>query len=184
MQQSFGTDCGSGQLATATEGRIVSPMIESAEEFIRLRLSSEQSEYSRSALEPAAIEVWIELIEKHPDMRRWVIHNKTVPISILERLSRDSDVEIRQAVATKRKLTKELQWLLAHDVDEYVRQRIAYNAKSATEVLEALARGADYPALISRTRLAHPEDWQRRLPGRGAFQSATETEPPVTIDDA
>lgn len=61
-------------------------MIRSAEEFVALRDSEIKVEYDRSAMEEAPIAVWHEVIEKFPDHRRWVAHNKTVPVEILEML--------------------------------------------------------------------------------------------------
>src|SRR5689334_2460666 len=77
-------------------------MILSAEEFIRLRTSEVQAEYHRAAHEEAPAEVWWDLVRNYPDMKVWVVHNKTVPLSILEALSTDESVAVRGAVARKR----------------------------------------------------------------------------------
>jgi hypothetical protein len=113
-------------------------MIESAEEFIRMRNSEVRAEYVRSADEEASIEVWFEVIDRFPEMKQWVAHNKTVPVAILELLANDTDPRVRFEVATKRRLTLELFQLLASDTDESVRQRIAYNANTPTEILNKL----------------------------------------------
>src|SRR5262245_28059084 len=111
-------------------------MILTAEEFARLRYSDDPAEYNRAAHEEAPLEVWLAVIERYPDLREWVAHNKSVPLSILERLATDPDDKVRWTVATKRKLSHELQALLARDPDPTVRQRIACKAKCATDILE------------------------------------------------
>jgi len=114
-------------------------MIHSAEEFARLRRSELPEEYNRAGSEEAPLDVWLEVLEQFPNLREWVVLNKTVPISILERLARDSDPSVRATVASKRKLTEELQVLLAQDSDASVRHRLACNAKCSTEVRRQLA---------------------------------------------
>lgn len=113
-------------------------MINSAEEFLRLRCSENPDEYSRAANEDAPLDVWLDLISNHEEMKEWVIQNKTVPIEILEVLSHDNSVAIRTAIADKRKLTLALFEILSRDKDEVVRQRIAYNRKTPTPIIERL----------------------------------------------
>jgi hypothetical protein len=100
-------------------------VIESAEEFVRLRSSEDPEEYGLAAIEPAPEAVWLEVIARFPEMRPWVAHNKTVPLSILKILADDEDADVRAAVASKRKLSDELFIRLARDTDEGVRARIA-----------------------------------------------------------
>src|SRR3954469_7165755 len=114
-------------------------MIESAEEFVRLRSSSEPSEYLRAASDSAPIEVWLAVIAHYPEMRQWVAHNKTVPVEVLEILARDSDPAVRMGVAMKNKLSVELFEMLAQDGDKSVRQRVACNKNVPAAVLTRLA---------------------------------------------
>jgi hypothetical protein len=113
-------------------------VIESADEFYRLRTSTVMAEYLRAAHEPAPLHVWQDVIDRYPEMRFWVAYNKTVPIEMLEILARDADSHVRHMVAEKRKLPEHLQLLLARDSDESVRARIAYNAKVTRRALELL----------------------------------------------
>lgn len=137
----------------STDGQSV---IESAEEFVRLRTSEDPAEHGRAAHEPASEAVWREVAERCPEMREWVVHNKTVPLSILEELSADPDVRVRQAVAMKRKLSRVLFEQLAGDADEGVRLAIIRNAKTPLDILERLAR--DPSAFVASAAL----DWLRR----------------------
>ncbi|WP_184060366.1 hypothetical protein [Sphingomonas aerophila] len=129
-------------------------MIGSADEFVRLRTSDEPDEYRRAAMDEAPESVWLEVVQAYPEMRRWVAHNKTVPMSVLDLLAADQDEDVRIAVAQKRKLTADLFSQLSRDPSPNVRQRIASNAKTPTDVLERLASDADKSVAIeARTRL-------------------------------
>ena len=122
-------------------------MIDSKEEFIQLRASSQEMDHLRAAREPASNEVWMAVITDHPEMRVWVARNKTVPTPILRILASDSDVDVRLAVAMKNKLSQDLLALLAADEDPIVRQRIAYNKSLDRSTLETLAR--DQSTIVS-----------------------------------
>lgn len=114
-------------------------MIETADEFVRLRCSEKPELYLRSVNEPASEHVWKEVIEKYPEMRQWVAHNKTVPNSILAVLAGDSDPSVRHSVAMKRVLEFSLRERLASDPDDSVRLAIAMNKKTPLDVLRKLA---------------------------------------------
>jgi hypothetical protein len=130
-------------------------MIGTAEEFVQLRESDDPKEYVRAAHEHAPEAVWREVAERFPEMRIWVIHNKTVPLSILTELSADADVRVRGAVAAKRKLSRELFDRLALDPDESVRCAIIRNPKTPRDVLECLSHDpSEFVASSARNRLA------------------------------
>lgn len=118
-------------------------MIETAEEFVRLRTSTVGDEYRRAANDEAALPVWYDVIARYPDMRAWVAHNKTVPLEVLSELAGDSDPSVRRAVADKRKLTLDLFEALSRDPDASVRMRVAYNKKVPPKVIERLASDQD-----------------------------------------
>jgi len=65
--------------------------------------------------------------------------NMSVPIEILQLLSKDADPNVRCVVAGKRKLSRELFESLAADFDEGVRQRVACNKSVPTDLLERLS---------------------------------------------
>jgi hypothetical protein len=130
-------------------------VLESADEFYRLRTSTVMAEYHRAAHEPAPLHVWQDVIDRYPEMRFWVAYNKTVPIEMLETLARDADWRVRHMVAEKRKLPEHLQLLLAHDSHESVRARITYNAKATRRALELLKNDPWEPARVrAQERLA------------------------------
>lgn len=115
-------------------------MINSVDEFVRLRTSDNPDEYGRTIHESLEQNVWFEILNARPDMIFWVVQNKTVPLSVLEQLASHSDSTIRRAVARKRKLSQAIFDQLAHDPDEYVRLAIAMNAKVPRNLLLELAQ--------------------------------------------
>jgi hypothetical protein len=114
-------------------------MIESAEEFILLRGSSDRAEYERAAHDQAPEGVWLDVIRRFPEYRFWVAQNKTVPISVLQVLAADSSERVRGMVARKRKLPSQLVAFLAQDSSESVRAATARHRKASREVLSTLA---------------------------------------------
>lgn len=114
-------------------------MINSAEEFVRLRESDCSEEQWRAGTDEAPEAVWWDVLARYPHKRVWVVHNKTVPHSILEHLAFDPEPNVRSTVARKRKLSPQLQQALMRDTDERVRSGLANNKKCAQEVLTLLA---------------------------------------------
>jgi hypothetical protein len=109
-------------------------MITSADEFARLRQSDDGSEQFRASHASAPEAVWIDVTRRYPELRKWVAHNKTVPLAILRLLAKDEDRNVRWTVATKRKLDRDLFEMLADDSDESVRRAVANNAKCPQEL--------------------------------------------------
>ncbi len=120
-------------------------MIESAEEFKRLRESEVPEEYHRAAHEEADIQVWNEVLEKYPDLAFWVAQNKSVPLEILEELAKHPDSTVRDMVARKRKIPESLMITLATDEDESVRHALANNGKVTEKVLDILVKDSWQP---------------------------------------
>jgi hypothetical protein len=118
-------------------------MIDSAEEFVRLRSCENPDEYLRAAWEEAPLEVWFEVIEKYPDMRFWVAQNKTVTLEVLEILSDDPCWRVRHMVASKNKISEKIQLKLAKDCNPSVRQRIVFNKKATLAALQMLSLDED-----------------------------------------
>jgi hypothetical protein len=113
-------------------------VIESAEQFVSLRTSTDETLYQRAVNESATEEVWREVVASYPEMRVWVARNKTVPLDILATLAKDVDASVRHAVAMKRKCGPDILRDLAKDVDDSVRLRVALNPSTPKAVLEQL----------------------------------------------
>jgi len=133
-------------------------MIETADEFRRLRESGDPDEQRRATHDEAPAAVWQAVIASAPDLRVWVAPNKTVPSAILELLAADPDPRVRSMVAMKRALAPALQVRLAADPDEAVRHHLARNARATRAALERLASDA-WPVVAetARARLAAGE---------------------------
>ncbi len=126
-------------------------MIKTAEEFRSLRLSDSPEEYRRASTDYATEDVWTEVIERFPELRIWVVHNKTVPLSILQVLVNDQDPAVRAAVARKRKVPSDILGQLARDPEGQVRLAVARNRSTPKAVLESL--GSDpWDAISSAAR--------------------------------
>ncbi|GEM48141.1 HEAT repeat domain-containing protein [Deinococcus cellulosilyticus] len=113
-------------------------MIESAKEFVRLRNSDQPEEYHRATWEEAPVEVWMEVIEHHPDMVRWVAHNKSIPKELIRLLAQHPDSDVRFFIAAKRKTPQDVLQKLTRDLCDSIRMQVAVNAKSSRETLQIL----------------------------------------------
>ncbi|QNE77538.1 hypothetical protein F0344_25690 [Streptomyces finlayi] len=113
-------------------------MIETADDFVRLRNSSDPQQCCRAAAEEASVQVWTEVIDRYPEERVGVVQNKTVPLAVLELLIDDPDTRVRFMVTMKRKLSPDLLERLAHDADESIRMRVAQHRNTSRETLESL----------------------------------------------
>lgn len=130
-------------------------MIETAEEFVRLRSSDEAALYLRAASEAAPEHVWQQVIQEYPEMRKWVVLNKTVPHDILAQLANDDDPSVRHAVAMKRKLEPSILEQLANDDDASVRLAVAFNPKTPRHILIKLAQDQwERISEVARSRIA------------------------------
>jgi hypothetical protein len=126
-------------------------MISSSEEFISLRNSERQQDYLRAATDCASIEVWLDVINRFPEMRIWVAHNKMVPVEALLILSNDLDPDVRAAVAMKNKLSEEMLSRLAKDPDDSVRERVVFNKNTSIEIFKLLENDPS-PNISDRAR--------------------------------
>ncbi len=116
--------------------------ITSSDEYIAM-LDSEDTEINvQAAYVSASEEVWYNIIASYPEVKKWVINNKTVPHSILEYLANDPDDDIRRWVARKRKANEELLLRLATDPSESVRLAVAFNQSTPRSVLDILVADA------------------------------------------
>jgi hypothetical protein len=118
-------------------------MILSANEFVELRSSEDPDLYRRAAAEPAPMEVWLDVIARYPEYRRWVAHNKTIPDDIIRVLASDQDAEVRWTIAAKRRTPGDVLRVLGADPDASVRARVANNPKTPPALLRELCEDID-----------------------------------------
>lgn len=114
-------------------------MINSPEEFIKLRNSNIPAEYNRAKIEDASIDVWFDLIQSYPDMRVWVARNKTIPREIIVYLSKDSDPIVRHTICSKYPLDTDIYLLFSQDPDEGIRSRLTFNKKLTLSILKEMS---------------------------------------------
>lgn len=130
-------------------------MIRSVAEFVKLRNSEDPADQTRASTDDADEKVWLFVIEHHPDLRKWVAHNKTVPLSIIRLLIDDPDPVTRSWVARKRKLDRAAFVALSTDVDEQVRHALTTNAKLPPDLLRLLSQDpVELVATEAQNRLA------------------------------
>jgi hypothetical protein len=113
-------------------------MIKTAEEFIKLRQSELKEDQEQATHQPADLNVWIDVINKYPEFKTWVIHNKTIQIEILETLAMDKDPKVRCDVARKRKINESIFNVLSVDSDENVRHALISNTALTLEQLKKI----------------------------------------------
>ncbi len=113
-------------------------MIKTADEFIKLRQSDIKEEQERATHEQADLSVWREVVEKFPDFKTWVIHNKTIQTEILELLAKDKDPNVRSDVARKRKISDTIFNMLSVDLDVNVRHALISNTKITLDKLKLI----------------------------------------------
>jgi hypothetical protein len=113
--------------------------ISSVQEF--LTIVAEQQPEMQQALRnvEASEKTWLEILEAHPELKRLMTLNRTLPESVLQRLANDIDPNVRCDVANRRGLSASLFLELAHDTDESVRSRIAWNKKTPVDLLKGLS---------------------------------------------
>lgn len=89
--------------------------IDSAELFVQIMERGNTEDNALAKDGTADESVWLDVIERFPHMKKWVFHNRNLPISILEKLSFDPDVGIRMSVAIKAKISRrssrDFQWI-------------------------------------------------------------------------
>jgi hypothetical protein len=113
-------------------------MIQSAKEFIALRSSQDLVEQKRATHDEAPLSVWQEIIAKYPEYKIWVVRNKTVPLEILELLSKDNDAQVRSEIASKRKINDSIISVLSKDEHENVRYALMLNKSLTKQQLQQI----------------------------------------------
>ena len=117
-------------------------MITSAEDFKRY-VESELDNENAKVFDPAADEVWFDVLLKYPELSRDVVFNHTISVEVLERLCLCEDMHVRWEIAIKRRINRAIFKQLALDKSTIVRHRIACNPKAPEDILVQLAGDED-----------------------------------------
>ncbi|GGM12352.1 hypothetical protein GCM10010129_65510 [Streptomyces fumigatiscleroticus] len=115
-------------------------MIESAAEFVRLRLSGDSADFRRIKQEDAPLDVWLDIVDNHPEMRFWVTFNRSVPDEVLRLLVRDDDWRVRANIAGRKKAPEDVLDTLSRDDHDAVVSSVAGNPVTPTDALTRLSR--------------------------------------------
>lgn len=86
-------------------------MINSADEYKRWFDAPDSNERLDKLREPAALETWLEVIDRFPECRAEVAWNRELPLAVLEVLREDEDENVRWHVRSRST------WLEAHPDD-------------------------------------------------------------------
>jgi hypothetical protein len=135
-------------------------MISSASEFLALLDTEPRDIRRRAVFDSAPLPVWLEIINTHPESRRSVAWNKTIPVEVMEILARDLNWHIRCDIAAKRKTPPALLEQLSVDPEPLVRQTVASNPKAPETLLRQLLQDSEplvRAAAASRLGLPHDE---------------------------
>ncbi|QWT19809.1 hypothetical protein KPL74_18940 [Bacillus sp. NP157] len=117
--------------------------IQSAAEFERLLHSDQQDEYLSAAHSIASFDVWMDIAKSYPELKEWVVLNKTVGADVLAALASDEDENIRAAVARKSKAGSDTLDHLGRDRTACVRLAVARNRKTSSACLNDLKDDLD-----------------------------------------
>lgn len=130
-------------------------VVSSADEWVGLRCSEVPGEQFKAAWAIATVDIWKEVIDKYPDMREWVAHNKTIPEEIIRILALDTDSRVRGMVADKRKVPADVLAILARDSEETIRRSVVGDPNIPVEILQTMVNDEwSVVAEIAKKRLS------------------------------
>ena len=130
-------------------------MITSFEDYIDLLDNDDNAVFRRAVEEAVSEDVLFRTITERPELKKWIIHNKLVPDSVIILLAEDQDDNVRSRVARKRKLPFQYLVRLAQDQSEVVRSVVVHHPKITKQLLDILSHDKEPEiAEIARQRLS------------------------------
>ncbi|WP_157632081.1 hypothetical protein [Variovorax sp. CF313] len=118
-------------------------MIETAQEFVFLCCSKNDSDIARSLSEEASLDVWKDLIFNFKSHQIDVAQNRTIPSEVMRILAAQGDEVVRSILAEKRRLPPDLFDLLSKDPSSLVRKKVAANKKTSIDIVRGLVDDVD-----------------------------------------
>jgi hypothetical protein len=114
-------------------------MFKSAEEFVDVLEHGTNERWQELRREKAPLKVWMEVVDEYPEYKEQVLMCKEVPVEVLERLVSDPEKWVRDWVARKRKLPRDLMGILKDDPDPGVQATLIRNKSTPESILEYVA---------------------------------------------
>lgn len=114
-------------------------MISNTNEFLYLAESDNKSDNKRIINEELSSKLISEMIKKYPERKSWLIHNKFIPVKILEELATDDNDDVRFTIAMKKKCNRVTYEKLLKDKNYSVRLAVLRNKKLTIDLLEKIS---------------------------------------------
>lgn len=77
-------------------------MISNINEYLYLAESDSKSDNNRIINEELSSDLISEMIKNYPQRKSWLIHNKFIPVKILQELATDDNDDVRFTIAMKK----------------------------------------------------------------------------------
>lgn len=131
-------------------------MISDINEYLRLCESDCQEDNRRIVLEELSEEVIVHILKYYPCKYSWLIHNKSVPIKVLEELVEKENEDIRFTIAMKKKCNRYIFERLICDKSDSIRFAVVRNNKLPRDLLIKMTEDSNVEiAKEAQSRLNH-----------------------------
>lgn len=114
-------------------------MISHINEYLYLADSDNKTDNNRIINEELSSELISEIIKNYPERKSWLIHNKFIPVKILEELATDDNDDVRFTIALKKKCNRVTFEKLLSDINYSVRLAVIRNKKLPIDLLENIS---------------------------------------------
>ena len=114
-------------------------MISNINEYLYLADSDSKSDNDRIINEELSSDLISQIIKNYPERKSWIIHNKLIPVKILEELATDDNDDVRFIIAMKKKCNRVTFEKLLRDKNYSVRLAVIRNKKLPIDLLEKIS---------------------------------------------
>lgn len=114
-------------------------MISNINEYLYLAASDNKSDNNRIINEELSSELISEMIKNYPQRKLWLIHNKFIPVKILQELATDDNDDVRFTIAMKKKCNRVTYEKLLRDKNYSVRLAVIRNKQLPIDLLEKIS---------------------------------------------
>lgn len=114
-------------------------MISNINEYLYLAESDNKSDNKRIINEELSSELISEMIKNYPQRKSWLIHNKFIPVKILQERATDDNDDVRFTIAMKKKCNRVTDENLLKDKNYSVRLAVIRNKQLPIDLLEKIS---------------------------------------------